>query len=73
MSRMPMKLNVGDVVRMRKEHPCGGTDWEIMRTGMDFRIKCLKCGHVVLIPRVKLEKGIKAVLDQPQESRPAIP
>lgn len=73
MPRMPMKLNVGDVVRMRKEHPCGGTDWEIMRTGMDFRIKCLKCGHVVLIPRVKLEKGIKAVLGQPQESRPAIP
>lgn len=73
MPRMPMKLNVGDVVRMRKEHPCGGTDWEIMRTGMDFRIKCLKCGHVVLIPRVKLEKGIKVVLDQPLESRPAVP
>lgn len=75
MPRMPMKLNVGDVVRMRKEHPCGGTDWEVMRTGMDFRIKCLKCGHVVLIPRVKLEKGIKAVLSQsePPDTRPATP
>lgn len=61
---MPMKLNVGDVVRMRKEHPCGGTDWEIMRVGMDFRIRCLKCGHVVLLPRVKFEKGVKTVLKQ---------
>lgn len=59
---MPMKLQVGDVVRMRKEHPCGGTDWEIMRVGMDFRIKCLQCGRVVMLPRVKFEKGIKTVL-----------
>ncbi|HAH97198.1 MAG TPA: DUF951 domain-containing protein [Firmicutes bacterium] len=61
---MPMKLQVGDVVRMRKEHPCGGTDWEIMRVGMDFRIKCLQCGRVVMLPRVKFEKGIKTVLQQ---------
>ena len=59
---MPMQLHVGDVVRMRKEHPCGGTGWEIMRVGMDFRIKCLKCGRVVMLPRVKFEKGIKTVL-----------
>jgi len=63
---MPMQLQVGDVVRMRKEHPCGGTDWEIMRVGMDFRIKCLQCGRVVMLPRVKFEKGIKTVLRQAQ-------
>lgn len=61
---MPMKLSVGDIVRMRKEHPCGGTDWEVMRVGMDFRIRCLKCGHVVLLPRVKFERGVKTVLKQ---------
>lgn len=57
-----MKFYVGDKVRMRKEHPCGGTDWEVLRVGMDFRLKCLTCGRVVLIPRVKFEKGVKSVI-----------
>ena len=57
-----MKFFVGDVVRMRKLHPCGGTDWEVLRVGMDFRIKCLKCGHVVLLPRPKFERAVKAVV-----------
>lgn len=57
-----MKYYVGDIVRMRKVHPCGGYDWEILRVGMDFRLKCLSCGRVVLIPRVKFEKGVKAVV-----------
>lgn len=59
---MPMKLYVGDVLLLRKAHPCGGTEWQVTRTGMDFRIKCLKCGHSVMIPRVKLEKDIKKVV-----------
>lgn len=59
---MPMKLYVGDIVQTRKAHPCGGNQWEIMRVGMDFRIRCTTCGHQVWIPRVKLEKSIKNVL-----------
>lgn len=59
---MPMKLYVGDIVQMRKGHPCGGNQWEILRVGMDFRIRCTTCGHQVWIPRVKLEKSIKKVL-----------
>lgn len=59
---MPMKLYVGDTLQLKKVHPCGGYEWEVLRTGMDFRIKCLKCGHSVMIPRVKLEKDIKKVL-----------
>ena len=59
---MPMKLYVGDIVQTRKAHPCGGNQWEIMRAGMDFRIRCTTCGHQVWIPRVKLEKSIKKVL-----------
>ena len=58
-----MKLNVGDVVRLRKPHPCGSVDWKIMRTGMDFRIKCLKCDHQTWITRVKLERNIKTIID----------
>ncbi len=59
---MPMKLYVGDVVQLKKPHPCGGFTWEILRTGIDFRIKCQKCGHTVMLSRIKLEKGIKKVL-----------
>ncbi len=59
---MPLKLNVGDIVELKKIHPCGSKKWEIMRTGMDFRIQCLGCGHQVMIPRPKLEKSIKKIL-----------
>ena len=59
---MPMKLNVGDVVELKKQHPCGSKQWEILRAGMDFRIKCLGCGHQVMIPRPKFEKSIKKII-----------
>lgn len=58
---MPMKLFKGDIVELKKQHPCGSKKWEILRTGMDFRIKCLGCGHSVMISREKLEKRIKKV------------
>ena len=54
---MEDKYHIGDQVRLRKPHPCGGYDWEIMRVGMDFRLRCLNCGRVMLIPRRKFEKG----------------
>ncbi|MHB1404292.1 MAG: DUF951 domain-containing protein [Desulfitobacteriaceae bacterium] len=57
-----IQLNVGDVVRLRKPHPCGNYDWKVMRTGMDFRIQCLKCSHQAWIPRVKLERQIKEII-----------
>ncbi|MDK2918840.1 MAG: hypothetical protein PWQ37_1573 [Candidatus Petromonas sp.] len=58
---MPMDLKVGDIIETRKNHPCGNNIFEIMRTGMDFRIKCIKCNKQIWIPRVKLEKRIKKV------------
>lgn len=57
-----VKYNVGDVVMTRKPHPCGGNTWEIMRTGVDFRIKCVKCGRIVMIPRPKFEKSVKSII-----------
>ncbi|KNZ69725.1 hypothetical protein Tfer_1540 [Thermincola ferriacetica] len=62
------KFRVGDIVKMRKPHPCGGYEWEITRTGMDFRMKCLKCNHQVMLPRPKFEKGVKAVVKSVVES-----
>ena len=58
----PLKLALGDQVQLRKPHPCGGTEWEVLRVGMDIRLKCLTCGRLVLIPRVKLEKGVKKII-----------
>ncbi|TCL71626.1 hypothetical protein EDC14_100789 [Hydrogenispora ethanolica] len=57
-----MKFYIGDIVRLRKVHPCGGTDWEVMRVGMDFRIKCVKCGRVVMLSRPQFEKSVKTVV-----------
>ncbi len=58
---MPLDLKVGDIVETRKQHPCGNNRFEIVRTGMDFRIKCIKCSKQIWIPRVKLEKRIKKI------------
>lgn len=55
---MPLKIDVGDIVELKKKHPCGGKQFEIVRTGMDFRIKCLTCGSQMRIDRPKLEKSI---------------
>lgn len=56
------RYNLGDVVQMRKVHPCGSDRWEILRVGMDFKIKCLGCGRVVMLPRPKFERGVEAVV-----------
>ncbi|MDR1027964.1 MAG: DUF951 domain-containing protein [Clostridiales Family XIII bacterium] len=59
-----MNLRVGDRVELRKQHPCGGAVFEIMRTGMDFRLKCETCGAMIWLKRRDLERRIKKVLTQ---------
>lgn len=59
---MPMPLKVGDIVELKKQHPCGNHVFEIVRTGMDFRIKCTQCGKQVWLSRSKLEKRIKKLI-----------
>ena len=53
-----MDYNVGDIVRTKKVHPCGSKNWELIRVGVDFKLKCIKCGHIVVLPR---EKALKAI------------
>ncbi|MFC5406714.1 DUF951 domain-containing protein [Cohnella soli] len=55
-------FDLGDVVMMKKQHPCGANEMEIIRMGMDIRIKCVKCKHSILLPRAKFEKSLKKVL-----------
>ncbi|MHB1420381.1 MAG: DUF951 domain-containing protein [Bacillota bacterium] len=57
-----VKFSLGDIVQLRKSHPCGSDQWEVTRTGMDFRIKCLGCGRQVLVPRPKFEKSVKKII-----------
>lgn len=63
---MVVRYSVGDVVKMRKQHPCGGEEWQVLRTGVDFRIKCLTCGRVLMLPRPKFEKAVKKTVRHAQ-------
>lgn len=60
--REPLTFGLGDIVRLRKPHACGATDWEVVRLGADIGIRCVGCGHRVLLERPKFEKSVKAVL-----------
>ncbi len=59
-----MEFNIGDKVIMKKGHPCGGNKWEVLRVGADFRIKCINCGHIIMLPRVKFEKAVKSKIEE---------
>ncbi len=56
-----MDIKVNDILEMKKEHPCGCKQFSVLRAGMDFRVRCLKCEREVMVPRVKIEKNIKKV------------
>ena len=58
---------VGDIVQMKKQHPCGSYEWEVIRVGADIKIKCTSCGRIVMLPRNKFEKGLKVVVKHIQE------
>lgn len=58
---MPMKIEVGDVLELKKSHPCGSREWRVLRVGMDFKLRCLGCGHELMLPRSKAEKSVKKI------------
>lgn len=57
-----MELHLHDIVELKKDHPCGSRQWEVMRVGMDIKLRCLGCGHEVMAPRRKVEKSIKRLI-----------
>ena len=59
-----MDIQVGDTLTMKKPHPCGSTQWEILRVGMDIKLRCLGCGHELMLPRSKAEKSIRKILTE---------
>lgn len=56
-----MDLKVGDVVTMKKPHPCGSKEFTLLRVGMDFKLRCNGCGHEIMSPRNKIEKNIRCI------------
>lgn len=57
-----MDIRLGDVLELKKTHPCGSKHWRVLRVGMDFRMKCEGCGHELMIPRAKAEHSIKKII-----------
>lgn len=57
-----MDVRLGDVLLMKKKHPCGSDNFKVLRVGMDFKIKCECCGREIMAPRSKIEKNIKRIL-----------
>jgi hypothetical protein len=56
---MVMEIFIGDIVRLKKKHPCGGYEWQVYRLGADIGIKCLKCQHRVMLERAVFERRVK--------------
>lgn len=60
---------LNDIVEMKKPHPCGANRWKIIRMGMDIRIKCMNCGHLVMMPRRDFERKMKKVLETAESNQ----
>ena len=56
-----MNFEVGDIVKLKKQHPCGSSEWGILRVGADFRLKCMGCGHMIMVPRKLVEKNVRGM------------
>ena len=63
-----MDIQPGDVIRMKKPHPCGSVTWEVLRIGQDFRLKCSGCGRQVMMKRTDAEKGVREIIRPGQET-----
>jgi len=63
---MVMEIKLGDVVRLKKKHPCGGYEWRVVRLGADIGLECLKCGHHIFLKRSVFERRVKTFISRGQ-------
>ena len=61
------EYEIGDIVEMKKGHPCGANSWKVIRLGADIKIKCTECNRIVMIPKIKFDKGVKKILLKAEE------
>jgi hypothetical protein len=64
-----MDIEIGDILTMKKKHPCGGVDWRVTRSGADFKLTCLGCGREIMRPRAVIEKNVKSVRKTGEDAR----
>lgn len=64
---MADRFDVGDIIKMKKPHPCGSSEWEVLRTGADFRLKCMGCGHQIMVSRKLVEKNTRRITKKEQQ------
>ena len=62
-----MELHLNDIVELKKTHPCGSCRWEILRVGMDIKLKCCGCSHELMLPRSKAEKSIRKIVTEEEK------
>ncbi len=62
-----MEYKIGDIVELKKQHPCGSKTWEITRIGVDFKLKCCGCNHIIIVERPKALKMIKKKIENTEE------
>ena len=58
-----MDFKVGEIIKMKKKHPCGANEWKLLRVGMDFRLQCMKCGREVMVTRKLVEKNFRGYIN----------
>ncbi|GBD11864.1 hypothetical protein HRbin23_01544 [bacterium HR23] len=63
--RPPLDIKIGDILLLRKPHPCGGSEWEVYRIGADIGLRCRTCGRCVLLPRFRVESRVKRITRPP--------
>jgi hypothetical protein len=63
-----LELYLGDILRLRKPHPCGGFEWRVVRLGADIGLRCTTCNHRVLLPRSEVERRLKVIVSRSQDS-----
>lgn len=59
-----MDIQVGNIVKLKKQHPCGSREWEVLRIGADFRLKCMGCGHQIMVHRKLVEKNVREIREK---------
>ena len=67
---MPIDFAIGDVIRLRKPHPCGSFDWTVVRVGADIGLRCEKCGRRLMLDRSLVERRFKSFIARPQHHEP---
>lgn len=63
----PTTIQVGTILKFKKQHPCGGTNWKVLRIGIDYKLECMTCGRVIMIPRIDALKRIKEIIKETQD------